>query len=375
MQHSIISPSSAGIWGKPGGCTGYVSMVQMYPQIESESSMQGVAAHELCERMMQNEFNNCDFDLKVSTNGIFFDDEMLEAANLYMDDLCSIMLAEHKIVTEHRVDCKRINDISFGTVDAFSLDTYENILYIWDFKYGHGFVDVYENWQLINYAAGLIDELELTHDTKINFRIVQPRSYHSDGPIRNWWITVEKLKPYFDQLRKAAIESLGTNAKLKTGSHCKHCPARHACSPALQAGTDLFEVSSQPIPTELSEQAIGLQMSMIKRATEQLKCLESGLSEQIKFMISKGINVPGWVLEHGTGRKEWTLEPQQIIDLGNSQGIDLCKKQEVITPTQAIKLGLSEDIANKYAKRKNTGVKLVQQDANLGFKIFKKMEQ
>lgn len=371
MKHSILPPSSASIWGKPGGCTGSIKMAQKYKQEDSEAALKGQAAHELSERMLKG-----DFKAEFSKDGVLFDDEMIEAAKLYIHDICRIVLINKQSISdlkiEHKVICKIINDLSFGTVDAFL--HHENNLYIWDLKYGHAYVDVYENWQMINYAAGLKTELNLSDDTKVNFRIVQPRSYHDEGPIRNWRITIKKLQPYFNQLRDAATQALSTQATLQTGNHCKYCPARHACTTALNAGISLYELSSSVESSELGPKALGLQLDIVKRALEQLKCIESGLEEQVKFIIKSSKNVPGWTMKPSKGRKQWDIDVKKVIKLGEYNGFDLKKPNDVITPTQAIKLGLHKEIIDPLCSAKNNGMKLAKDEDNAAIKIFGEIE-
>ena len=216
MTHSILSPSSAHIWGKPDGCTGYVTMSQMFKKTESYAANEGSAAHELCQIMLKDWYFKLPSDM-FSSNGILFDEEMYESGKIYCENVYAMLsrnqctLDDLKI--EQKIECKSINYLSFGTVDAYFYSEKNKILYLWDYKYGHITVDPFENWQLINYAAGLVQKLKLTYKSTINFRIVQPRSYHRDGPIRHWTITVEDLIPYFNQLHDAAIEALCCRAE------------------------------------------------------------------------------------------------------------------------------------------------------------------
>lgn len=373
MTHSILSPSSAHIWGKPDGCTGYVTMSQLYKNTGSYAANEGKAAHELCEIMLRDPYFKFSKN-KFSSNGILFDDEMYQSAKVYTEDIVSMLTVTKSdmdsLKIEKKVECKSINYLSFGTVDAYFYNPDEDMLYLWDYKYGHITVEPFENWQLINYASGLVDKLSLNSHTYVNFRIVQPRSYSAGGIVRDWTITVEELQPFFEQLRNAANEAIGTNAVLKSGTHCKYCPARHACKPAMDAGLNLYEASSKVQPSELSNNEIGLQLSIVKRALKHLECIESALEQQIKHSISSGKNISGWVIKHKKGRKEWNVPISKIHNIGKDNNLNLLKPQEAITPTQAIKLGLNEKIVDKYSSRKNQGFKLIEDDPKESIKIF-----
>lgn len=67
----------------------------------------------------------------------------------------------------------------------------------------------------------------------------------------------------------------------------------------------------------------------------------------------------GWMLEQGFGREAWTVTPEEVFALGDMMGVDLRKKPEAITPAQARKLGLDEDVSKAYSKRPPGEVKLV----------------
>jgi hypothetical protein len=131
---------------------------------------------------------------------------------------------------------------------------------------------------------------------------------------------------------------------------------------------ELLEVTGVPMPVELSAEAMGVQLSIIKRALKQLEYLESGFEEQIAGKIRSGNSVPGWTLRDGKGRLGWSKSTDEIIAMGDMFGVDL-RKSDTITPTQAKKLGLDEAVVAAYSERPNTGLKLVADD-NKAKKVF-----
>ena len=142
---------------------------------------------------------------------------------------------------EKRVHASQLHELSEGTIDNFIYDARNRNLYVNDFKHGHDTVEVFECWQLINYIAGIITLLGFNglDDQTITcyIRIVQPRAFHRDGVIREWKIKLSSLRVYFNILKANIHQALSSNATLRTGDHCKHCCARHACEPALKAAT------------------------------------------------------------------------------------------------------------------------------------------
>lgn len=382
--HSIIPPSSAHIWGAPDGCTGWVTMSQCHPEPDEPTpeSAEGTAAHEIGSRLIMNQtvghINNGaeNFVGNVATNGVIFTDEMFEAAEIYADDVGEIMrktgvFAGDNFGNERRIEAPNIHEHSFGTVDQFIFDKQSGILYIWDFKFGHGIVEAFENWQLINYVAGILDANGLTDPyITVNMRIVQPRAFHRDGAIREWSVMLSDLRAHFNVLRTNAAIALGSDSMTRSGAHCRHCSARHACEAALNAGVQLFEVSAKPVPLEIPPAAIGLQLSIVERAIKQLEFLKSGYSEQIKSLIKSGVSVPNWGVEQGVGREKWDKPAAEVITMGEMMGFDVRKPVEAITPVQARKLGIDDAIIIAYSIKPSTGLKLVSDNSEKAKRIF-----
>lgn len=388
MSHSMIPPSSAGIWGKPGGCTGWVIMAQTYPEpVENCAAKEGTASHEIAERMNQaNAKARVGYPTKdevvgsITSNGVVFTEEMYDAAEMFADDVAMVMretsvFGGPHLGIERRIEAKRIHELSFGTADAFLYARNQGRIYIWDYKFGFEVVEAYENWQSINYLAGIIEELEINghveQHTTVHVRIVQPRAFHRDGPIREWVVKASDLRAHFNILQANAHKALGPDAEYKTGSHCKHCPGRHACPAALKAGLGLYEVAAQTVPVELSAEALAVQYSIVQRARKQLEYLESGFEEQIKELIRKGANVQGYCVEERVGRERWAKPVAEVIALGDMLGHNL-RKGGAITPNQARKLGIDDAVIMAYSEKPKTGLKIVLDNGNKAKQIFSK---
>ena len=385
MSHSIIPPSAAGIWGKPGGCTAWVGMNQLYPETEqSEAAAIGEASHEIAEgliRLLQMGLdigNASNYIGQTAANGVVFDNDMYDGALLYANDvykfMCSTVLFD-RVKVEYPIKAPNIHEKSFGTCDACLHDIEKGHIYIWDYKFGFNVVEPYENWQLINYVSGLLHELGINgiadQHLTVHMRIVQPRAFHPDGPIRKWVVKASDLRPYFNQLEANAEKALSDDAEANTGVHCKYCPGRHACTAALKAGNQLFEAASSPLPVELSDHALGVQLSLVRRALEQLKCLESGYETQVSSKIRAGQSVPGWTIQDTFGRLKWDKPFHEVISMGSMMNKDL-KKDELITPNQAMKLGIDGKVIMAYSSKSRSGVKIVESNVNQAKRIFSK---
>lgn len=388
MSHSILPPSSAGIWGKPGGCTGWVLMAQTYPETEETvEAREGTASHEvgaeiITDAKTNNRHRAAEYWVgSTASNGVIITEEMYEAAQEYADDVTRTMrslsvFGGPGLRIEQRVEIPRVHAINWGTPDCSIHHKPSNALYVWDYKFGFEVVEAFENWQAIDYVAGLLDELEINGHldqlTTVHIRIAQPRAHHREGTIREWKVLASELRAHINILSSNAHKALGPDAEFNTGSHCKHCPGRHACPAALKAGTRLYEVSSKPVPVELSAEALGVQLAIVKRARKQLEYLESGFEEQVKSLIRSGSLVSGWAVEQGIGREAWAKPIEEVIALGDMLEFDLRKPVAAITPNQAKKLGVDEAVITAYSTKPQTGLKVVPDNGNKAKQVFSK---
>ena len=379
--HSVIAPSSAGIWGSPNGCTGWVTMSQMYPETEqTPEAAEGEATHEVGSKLIKAASVSTSFiDLPVgmpASNGVIIDEEMYEGAEIYAEDVAEVMRKTYNFAPniEQPIKAPSIHELSFGTPDCWLYDPKTGILYIWDYKFGYVIYEVFENWQLINYLSGILELLNLngiaTQHIKVHLRIVQPRAHHRDGIIREWVIMASDLRPYFNILEAKAHEALGSDSVVHTGKHCRYCSARHACKPAIQAGLQMYELAGQPLPLELSPDALGTQLTIVKRAIEQLGYIESGLDEQVKGLKRSGTLVPGWITEMGLGYEKWEKPIPEVIALGDMMQVDLRKPDNAITPKQARKKGIDDAVISAYSTTPQTGLKIVPDNGSKAKRMF-----
>lgn len=346
-MHSKLPPSSA---FRRVACPGSRSLETLYPSEETEASLEGTAAHWVASIFLSN-VNVADLP-EYAPNGIEVNQEMIDAAIMYVNEVYK--KKDYELFIEVPIDISNVHPECWGTPDCFAI--VGDYLYLWDFKYGHGFVDVFENWQLIEYALGIAQSYRFKH---ICMTIVQPRNYHKDGPIRHWELTLDKLVSYMPRLQQAENIAMSDIAYTNVGSHCKDCKARHACQALQQASLSNIDSLFLTAPHELNPQQTGQELRYLYRAQELLEARITALEEAAKHMISKGESVTGFKLESTTGREKWTRDIEEVLIMGDCLGIDLRKPQELITPTQARKLGLIDDVLINYLGRAKGALKLV----------------
>jgi hypothetical protein len=370
-QHSIIAMSAAARWVQ---CPGSVMMEMMHPETEeSEDAKEGTASHELAARLIDL-FSRAitpqpgEFVGQTAGNGVIWTEESYEGALQYAEDVRDVMRSTGvfggpNLAIEQRVDAPHIHAESWGTPDCTLFK--DGVLYLWDYKFGHRVVDAFENWQLISYAIGKLDEITggnglADQHIRIVMTVVQPRAYHRRGTVRRWECMGSDLRPYANILAGKAAEALGDDPQCVTGPECLHCSGRHACPTLQHATMAAVAYLGKPTPEPLDADALGLEKRILDHAALLIKARLTGIDAQIEAMIKSGGTVPGWALEPGQGRQRWNVPPVEVIALGDMLGIDLRKPEEPITPKQAQKAGIDGAVISAYAETPSTALRLVE---------------
>lgn len=351
--HAMLAPSSAARWVQ---CAGSVIMSACYPQEESDTSREGTLAHAVASALLMGQ--------PVPPDAT---EEMLDGAETYVDAIRATIPNGLPLVVESRVDCTSVHPDNWGTPDTYAIDYDKRRLYVFDYKFGHRHVEVFENWQLIDYAIGVREVArkarpDVTFDDVV-LVVIQPRSYHRDGPVRSWTLNKDDALPYQRRLRDAANAAMQPDAVTTTGDECRDCPARHAC-PALQsAAYAAVEFSGVNIPFDMLPGALGRELSVMQSAADLLKARISGLENEVLGTIKRGVIVPGWMTEQGSGREKWARPIDEILALGEMMGVSV-SKPSAITPKQAIKAGIPAAVVAGYTETPVGSVSLVR-DSNL----------
>ena len=300
-----IRPSAAWIWGT-GGCRGYAKMAALYPEIpgfvDDTIREEGIAGHWVAHSIGQGFIVP---EGTVAPNKVEVDEKMLEGAEMYLEDLRSVGVPVYQEMT---LPAPWIHKECGGTSDAWAWCAKTRTLYLWDYKYGFRYVDIFENPQVAIYVSSILDylvklgwivldgiaEMEIT----IDMRIVQPRSFGSE-PIRRWVVKAAMLRGLWNMLRQAAVEVMSPEPMLKAGPYCQDCSARHACPAALRASLASVEYSAKPLPFDMSPEAMGDALRRIKQAQEYLEAMSSGMEAQLLHAIANGHVDPNWQVGHG----------------------------------------------------------------------------
>jgi hypothetical protein len=377
IAHAILAPSSL---GTVIVCPGSLQLAAHYPEApgeETQDALEGTAAHWGGSEQLEGR----DVALgQVAPNNVVLTEEMLDSADAYVNAVRKVVPVGGQV--EQRVDISVVHPFMWGTPDFWHYDPVQRTLHVADFKHGHRYVEVFECWQLIAYALGILNTLQLDGtipndlDVSVRFMIVQPRCYHRDGAARVWHTRAPDLRPYFATLTMAAYAAvtfegqLVPNAPCVVNPGCLDCRGRHACPTLQRAALARVDLAGTPVPFDLPAEALGNELRVIERAIMLLEARQTGLKEQVKSLITRGETVRWYRLEQTQGREKWTRPPGEILALGSLMGVDLAKPTEAITPAQARKKGLDDALSRAYSGHPNAGLALVADDGKMLRKIF-----
>ena len=347
-DHSFLSPSAANMWVE---CPASVGLQCAYPATSSTSAAdEGTLAHAAINTR-----------LTTGEWPVGIDVEMRDHCQAFV----SLIEAENpnsKVMVETRVAAPSVHPDLWGTCDAYAIDGLKTTVRVYDFKYGWGIVEAVDNWQLICYALAIGETNSINPEWTYELNIVQPRPYHRSGAVRRWTMTGAELDGWGRWVRDAAAECTGATPRAVAGPHCKFCSARHVCPALRTEGFDALQQAAVATPTELPVEALGQELLILTRAAELLEYRITALQAEVLVGLKRGEKIPHWTVEHAPGRLEWVKGADEIIALGEIMGLQLARKPDVITPTQAKKAGMTAEMLAVYSERKPGTAKLVPMD-------------
>jgi hypothetical protein len=363
--HAIYAPSAM---ARTVACPGSVSMQARYPQDETPEGREGTAAHWVAACVRNNApppINSTAF------NGETVTEDMINFGYSWLGEI--IMWPDVNI--ESRVTIPHVHRDNWGTCDAWSYDPTAELLRVGEYKYGHKFVDAFENFQLIDYALGLLAEIRGA-DVSVEFVVYQPRNYHRDGPWRRWRVKATDLRPYYEKIHKAVSDAALAEPPTFVNPLCDNCSARHACGTLQQAAYATVEYAGIATPVDLPAPALGRELQAIQRAAALLAARATGLEAQALASARSGATVPGFRLQSSQGREKWKTDAPTTIATGAMLGVDLAKAPDVITPPQARErlkqAKLSATMLDQLSERPPGELKLVPDDLTQARKVFGK---
>jgi hypothetical protein len=381
-SHAPLAPSSGHQWGH---CAGSIMAQDAFPdQQPTESTMEGDAAHWVASEMLDSWTHDAggiktgvDFLDEAAPNGITITSEIIDNVEVYVDNIlkiCSDLQIGSTRKVESRVYAKDIHPTDcWGTVDCWAYDAKNKVIYVWDFKYGHRYVDAYLNQQLIIYVNGIMNELGIdgVEDQlhTVVMSITQPRFYKASS-IRTWTVKASDLRPHVNVLQGMAYEALSSDPRTTSGEHCRDCRARHACLSFQKSAMDSIQYVEQLDITGLTPIGISLELVALEKATNAIKYRKEAIEAMATQMMTSGKLVPGWSMNRVMTALQWSKTPKEVLIMGQMMGKELGKPVVPVTPNQAMKLGIDEAVIKRYSKRTHSSNKLTPVNPNQAKEAF-----
>lgn len=368
-------------------CYGSAQARNLFPALDSEpseSKLEGRACHEAAQQLLERWRKGGVLDFSgivgsLSKDGIVITQELFDAAYEYVNDVakfCDFNFLNKELRVEQRVDLSRWLPGWYCIPDAWTYDASGNTLMVWDAKFGHSLVEVFENWQLLIGAFGIIQGLELPGHVqdavKLDLRVIQPRGFHRDGPIRKWFVTAKDVSHYWRVLHETLPIVTGESPPTTFGPQCKNCSARANCDTLTRVGYEGIDFAGKLQTHKLTGHNLGVDLKLLRRAQKAIEYRLSGLEEQAIHEIGNGELVSYFSTERGKGRERWKKDVPhaEVIMMGDLLGVDIRKPVELDTPAQCRKKGIDESVIAAYSETPMTALKLVEVDGAKIRQIF-----
>lgn len=351
-------------------CPGSHGLEQGFPEDEEgEAAKEGTAAHEVMAALVQLDYLPPVGSL--ASNGVEITDEMHEGARMFRDAVHAALSGSgHQVHVEKPVTCHTLHPDCWGTPDAWVWQTTTH-LHVWDYKFGHLFVEEFENWQLLAYASDLVANCGRgLADVTVSFHIVQPRAYGKGGPVRTWTERADKLEPYWFRLRtqlKRVDE--GDGLCVVTKSACRNCRARPACVQLERAAQSGIVRSGDAVRLDLPTKAAAIELRLLEDAQAAMAARISGLQSQLEAAAKNGEAFPFYAVQTSYGREKWSIPDAEVAALGELFGVNLMAPAKPVTPNAARKLVPSEDLLAGKTERP-TSLKLQPIDDKKTRRLF-----
>lgn len=389
--HATWSASST---ARNWACAGALALTAKVPDApESEAAAWGTACHAVSEDCLRNGRDAVEWigrTIKSKEHEIEVDEEMADTAQTYID---YVKQQTGETFIETRFSLASLNPPfdAGGTADAVVYKPKEKLLEVIDLKGGRGVVvEVENNKQLRTYGLGAMLAFPKLDIDRIRVTIVQPRAGHKDGIIRSEefspvdlmeWTTdllaaMDRAKTAGDELANItgalSREAWGKN-HLRTGEHCKFCPASAVCPAKEQAALDaagvwfddLDEPKLRNTPDELDPERLAKVLDMADMIDSWLNAVRA-LAHRL---AETGTDIPNYQLVEKIGRRKWRDEDDVVVGL-SAAGVEVedLYDRKLKSPAQVEKtLGAKrkkalEAVLTSLTEKPVTGSNLVRAD-------------
>lgn len=378
-DHAKLSPSASHRWMV---CPGSIRSSEGMPEQESSDyANEGTAAHEVGERCLRTGRSPKNFlgeKINVEGKDYLVDAEMVEAVSLYVAE-CNKRLANPPVkFIEQKFHLDIIHPDIYGTSDFGSLIYEDKILHVVDLKYGKGIVvDPDWNTQLMIYGLGVLihiaseglQTMDQLRGYEVELTIVQPRAYHTDGPVRSWRISAKKLMEWgFIALKTAAIMTEELDASLVAGHHCRFCPAIAVCPEQRREAFELakldFSDDTHRLPAV--EDLTPVELRKVMELSGMIAAWRDSVEAYIHHLLESGKEIEGLKLVEKRATRKWIDEEKAEKKLSKLLGEEAYTRK-LKTVAQAEKLikaegGDPDEVMNGLWSKESSGTTVVSAD-------------
>jgi len=353
--HSKIGASSA---KRLIACPGSLRLSEKAPkQKESKYAIEGTRAHTVAEYM-----------LLGKPLPLWADSDMVDGAKLYSQTITDVLMSgeiQHELHLESKICISSISDQAFGTCDAWCV--VDNVLHVFDYKYGAGIpVSPENNEQLMYYAQGVIETFNIDVSL-IHLWIIQPRC----GGVSDWAANYEELTLFKRVLQYAIIDAEVDEPPFNTGSHCKWCPAQSICPAKRKEIEDAFQVQLDDPKPGVKDSPQDLEVSDIIRYIDHAESLQAwikALKHHLQVLIEMGVEAPGYAVQQGQANRSWR---EDKLDELVAQYGEFLYEQKMKSPAGLEKVkGVDKKVIAEFTERKATEAKLVRTDSGINTDLF-----
>lgn len=373
---ALLRPSAAPLWGN---CSGSVTANMGAPDIDTEQKREGTAAHWCVEDTLRTGGSCHDRVGRIAPNGVRIDDDMAEAGQIHVDDVRAVLEQYGgQLLVEQPIDMSEIHPENRGTLDTAVAVYAQNRIFLWDFKYGRRRVNARGNLQMIDYAFGLRKLFGIDGNaeqyTRIDIRIIQPRTYKPCGPVDTWSVMLAELRPYWNQLHQKAHQAL-TDPKCTAGRWCVDCHGLARCDTAAMYSWSVYHHADQDYQINtLTDKQLGTELRNMQDAEAVVKARAEALEQEALHRTKAGKDV-GLALQTVPGRIKWNVDDSLLIATFKQLGVE-ATKPKTLTPKQLIDAtppelkGTAKAIIDRYTVTPSSTA-LVDKADSISSRVFK----
>lgn len=243
-------------------------------------------------------------------------------------------------VVEKRIVIRGLDQ--HGTVDLIAGDLKKKTLYVRDLKTGYGEVSAEENYQLMTYAVGLLDEVDT--DGVSGWDKYENVELHIIGvrwESNEWHTTVEDLAKFKKEVMlPALIKAYSINPPAVFGGHCRYCAGKIHCAEwqmNFEGAIKTNEVFENEDLNELDTQELVDMWKLCKQAEALMK---QQLGPEIMQRFDTFDEPKGVKLVSGRRNVEFTIPEEEVVKRLKKKvkSTEQLYKKDLLTPSQLQKL-------------------------------------